>query len=264
MTWWSINSRANQNEQTSGASSNSNHERCGHRNRVFSKTGCLNQSDVADSDKRSDENYSPRLSGGKDSSDESEPDELVLFGRDLVVSILAVLLTGVFLFLISGIWPPMVAIESGSMEPNMEINDLVFVMDNDRFQPSEAHEDTGVVTAQTGTETEYEKFGGPGDVIVFEPDGDTDETPVIHRAMFWVEEGENWCERATREYLEGLSPTDERCEATHSGFITKGDNNGGYDQAAAQQPNYPVKPEWIVGTAEQRVPKVGWLRLQFS
>ena len=186
-----------------------------------------------------------------------------LFTRDVVSSVLAVALLGMYLFAISGVWPPMVAIESGSMEPNMEVNDLVFLMETERFQPEEAHRDTGVVTAAIGSETGYGTYGGDGDVIVFEPDGNGNTTPIIHRAMFWVEEGENWCELAEPRYLGSLDTDDEDCIAPNDGFITKGDNNNRYDQASVQAER-PIKPEWVVGTAEARIPRLGWFRLRFQ
>lgn len=196
--------------------------------------------------------------------DEKEVDEWVLLTRDVVTSIGAVVLLGAYLFAISGVWPPMVAIESGSMEPNMDINDLVFVMETDRFQPAAATGDTGVVPASVGEETGYYQFGDPGDVIVFAPNGDTGQTPIIHRAMFWVEEGEDWVAKADESYLGSVDTCADiprACPAPHDGFITKGDKNRVYDQVQA---NEPVKPAWIVGTAEQRVPGLGWLRLRFQ
>jgi len=194
---------------------------------------------------------------------QEESDDWVYAVRDVGVTVLAVVLIGAYLFAISGVWPPMVAIESGSMEPNMEVNDMVFVMETDRFQPAAANGDTGVVTAWTGANTRYGQYGNPGDVIIFEPGGNDDETPIIHRAMFWVEAGENWCEQANPSYLGGLDPGDEVCEADHDGFITKGDANSNYDQASIGRASGPVKPEWVIGTAELRLPRLGWFRLQF-
>ncbi|WP_436903152.1 S26 family signal peptidase [Halovenus halobia] len=187
------------------------------------------------------------------------PSDTVLFIRDVVTSVGAVVLIGLYIFTISGVWPPMVAIESGSMEPNMSKNDLIFVMETDRFHPDAAHDDTGVVTAQAGEAVDYEQFGGPGDVIIYNPRGNTQVTPIIHRAMFWVEEGENWCDRANDEYISG---TEQCSEAPHAGFITKGDNNPTYDQSGSGNLT-PVKPEWVVGTSEVQIPGLGWLRLQF-
>jgi signal peptidase len=104
-------------------------------------------------------------------------------------------------------------------------------------------------------------------VIVYNPDGRTDTTPIIHRAMFWVEEGENWYDKADKQSIGRYSAcgnsTGEalpNCPAPHAGFITKGDANGRYDQV--DQLSDPVRPAWVVGTAEVRIPLLGCLRLR--
>jgi len=199
-------------------------------------------------------------------TENEKPNEWVLLGRDVAISILAVALIGTYLFAISGVWPPMVAIESGSMEPNMNENDLVFVMDSDRFQPDIAAEG-GIVSAQEGEEHDYTKFNEYGDVIVYAPNGNTEQTPIIHRAMFWVDEGDDWVAKADEDNLgsvEECEDVESVCPAPNDGFITKGDNertNQVYDQVNGEQ---PVHPEWVMGTAEVRVPGIGWLRLQFE
>ncbi|ERH08340.1 MAG: signal peptidase I [halophilic archaeon J07HX64] len=204
---------------------------------------------------------------GVETSEEEGGTNWALLARDLATSVVSVLLLGAYLFAVSGIWPPMVAIESGSMEPNMQVNDLAFVMDTDRFQPNGSVEmangsDTGVVTAAVGTETGYSQFGNSGDVIVFEPNGDSRRTPIIHRAMFWVEQGENWCEHEAIDPAFLRDTDEDRCTATHAGFITKGDNNPTYDQAGRAPITAPVRPGWVIGTAETRIPWLGWFRLQ--
>ena len=200
-----------------------------------------------------------------------QPSEWRLFVYDLASSIMAVMVVGAYLFAISGVWPPLVAVESESMVPNMQVNDLVFVMEEERFPGENAHAETGVVTARAADN--YRKFGRAGDVIVFAPQGDQEVTPIIHRAMFWVEEGENWYDRADKDFVGGADAceTDRRnstdtglqnCPAPHAGFITKGDNNGLYDQAGSGGAQTgPVRPEWVVGTAEFRIPGLGWVRL---
>jgi signal peptidase len=194
-----------------------------------------------------------------------------LFAYDLASSILAVMVVGAYLFAVSGVWPPLVAVESESMVPNMEVNDLVFVMEEERFPGAEAQADTGVVTARAADN--YRKFGQTGDVIVFAPQGNEEVTPIIHRAMFWVEEGENWYDRADKDYVGGADACEtdddpstdtglQNCPAPHAGFITKGDNNALYDQAGrGGAQSGPVKPAWVVGTAELRIPGLGWVRL---
>lgn len=206
----------------------------------------------------------PPHRGTTGDGESKEHSEMVLFTRDIAVSVLAVALIGGYIFMISGVWPPMVAIESGSMEPNMNVNDLVLVMDTDRFQPDAAHGETGVVPADDGVNSDYERYGDSGDVIVFNPQGNEEDIPIIHRAIFWVEEDENWYDRADQDLIGNANNCDDLvgCPAPHAGFITKGDNNPTYDQSGNGQLD-PVKSDWIVGTAEFRVPRVGWLRLQF-
>jgi signal peptidase len=199
----------------------------------------------------------------------SEHTAIVLI-RELVSSVAAVVVVGLVLFAISGVWPPMVAVESGSMEPVMERGDLVFIVEADRFADSEAATH-GVVTSRAGAEIGQRSFGANGDVIVFDPP-DRRGAPIIHRAMFWVEEDENWVTDANQSYLSDQQcETDDdpqtdtgvrNCPAPHAGFVTKGDANPTYDQARGLAP--PVRSEWVTGTAEVRVPGIGLIRLIWS
>ncbi len=189
----------------------------------------------------------------------------ITFAREFLGSVLAVALVGLLLFAISGVWPPMVAVESGSMEPHMYRGDLVFVMDDTRLVPEAAVMETGIVTHRGGTHADYQRFGDYGDVVIYEKNGGND-TPIIHRARFWVNESENWYDKADPSYLDGTDcEAIPNCPAPHAGFITKGDNNASnpsYDQVAGI--SSPVKPEWIKGTAEFRIPWLGHIRLQFA
>ncbi|WP_276299531.1 S26 family signal peptidase [Halorussus lipolyticus] len=193
--------------------------------------------------------------------------EVVVFVREMLSSAGIVLAIGLLLFAISGVWPPMVAIESGSMEPQMQKGDLVFIMDEGRLVPDAAQSGTGVVTYKTGQDSGYKSFNNYGDVIIYKPDGKNYQTPIIHRARFWVEEGENWYDEADKQYIDADNCQQlTNCPAPNAGFITKGDANGFYDQAAwsGGALSDPVKPSWIRGTAEVRIPWLGWVRLQFS
>jgi hypothetical protein len=123
--------------------------------------------------------------------------------------------------------------------------------------------ETGVVTHAVGTEAGYDSFGQAGSVIVYRQPGRFGP-PIIHRARFYVEEGENWYDRANPDYLPGDScETVPNCPAPHAGFFTKGDNNGMYDQVNAIGAP-PVKPSWVTGVARVRIPLLGWIRLVFS
>ena len=187
----------------------------------------------------------------------------VVLVRETLSSAVIVVAVGLVLFAISGIWPPMVAVESGSMEPHMQKGDLVFVTEPGRFAPDAGRGETGVVTHAVGTEAGYDSFGQAGSVIVYRQPGRFGP-PIIHRARFYVEAGENWYDRANPDYLPGDScETVPNCPAPHAGFFTKGDNNGMYDQVNAIGAP-PVKPSWVTGVARVRIPLLGWIRLVFS
>lgn len=182
----------------------------------------------------------------------------------LPVAAFVVALIGFVLLIAVTAWPPLVAVESETMEPNVHAGDLVLVVGEERFAGDAAHAETGVVTASTGAETGYTSFNGSGDVVVFAYNGD-DATSVIHRAMFWVEAGEDWYERADPQYVGPAENCAElaNCPAPHAGFVTKGDNpqtSTRYDQT--RDGFTPVKPEWIQGKAAARVPWLGCLRLE--
>ena len=231
--------------------------------------------ETAISGQRSDSTATASTGGTDSDSDVPPPSEnpvrwflntrngSVLLFKDIASSIAIVAVIGLVLFTISGVWPPLVAIESGSMEPHMQKGDLVFLMENERLASSEAVA-AGVVTHEVGQQTGYTKFGDYGDVIIFRPDGQ-ERTPIIHRAHLYVEEGENWYDRADGDHLQADSCDDlTSCPAPHDGFVTKGDNpttNQHYDQDNRYQ---IVKPEWVEGTAEVRVPYLGCIRLEFS
>ncbi|MFC7172349.1 S26 family signal peptidase [Haloplanus litoreus] len=182
--------------------------------------------------------------------------------RETALSVGAVVAIGLLLFAISGVWPPMVAVESGSMEPHMHKGDLVFITDTGRFAPDAARDGTGVVPRASGRDVGYWKFGEYGSVIVYDNPRNAGP-PVIHRAQFWVEEGENWYEQADPEYVTASDCGEmPNCPAPNAGFVTKGDANREYDQVNGI--SEPVKPGWIVGIARVRVPYLGWVRLGVS
>lgn len=180
-----------------------------------------------------------RIRAFKDSKD-----PVVSFARDILWVLGVVGIIAVSLFLISGTWPAVVAVESESMVPNMQVGDLVFVVQKDRFGE-----------LQTWTEGEisgYARFADHpdisgndpyGDVIIYRPNGEDGVHPIIHRAIEWVE------------------------GPPHPGYRTKGDNN----LVADQDTIYvgigriePVKEEWVVGKALFAVPLIGYLPLHIA
>lgn len=156
---------------------------------------------------------------------------------------------------------PDLRVASESMEPTFAVGDGL------HLQPVEARGDV-----DTRAEGGPAHFGALGDVIAFHPQGISTRTPIIHRAMAWVDViGESsftiaWdpakpCPEGGTATESGTScafgadgmrapelgfPTAYRPSA--SGFLTKGDNpetNARADQASGL--SAPVSVEWILG-----------------
>ncbi len=80
-----------------------------------------------------------------------------------------------------GLYTPMVAVESGSMIPHIQIGDIIFVESIDR---------TEIITNEAGKKMNYLSFDEYGDVILYKPRGIEGATPIIHRAMYYVNKSE--------------------------------------------------------------------------
>jgi signal peptidase len=233
-------------------------------------------------------------------------DNLPLPGLAKDIIFVVVVVGGISLLsqLLLGIWTPMVAVESGSMVPNLNIGDIVVVQGASR---------TDVTPWEEAEKTGYTAFNNPGDVILYRPYGKASlnlldqfkmligfapgkekATPIIHRALRYVEAGDPMWEDGPA--------------APFAGYITKGDHNEVIDQMAGQifgtaNLSYiddhrdelmdvgsdvyldknmgliiyktangtfvgegisfltPVKEEWVIGVAKARVPLVGYIRL---
>ena len=157
---------------------------------------------------------------------------LLELGKSLVEALVIVALIVSVAYAATGSWHIGFAVESGSMKPNMQVGDLILV---------QAPHRTSIISYEEGKMIDYLSFNEYGDVIIYRPNGISSATPIIHRVMYWVETGEKMPDGK-------LAP--------HAGYITKGDNNSGYDQPMLGVG--PVKPEWIIAVAKVRVPYIGY------
>ncbi|RAW45674.1 S26 family signal peptidase [Halorubrum sp. 48-1-W] len=168
------------------------------------------------------------------------------FGPAAVVLVVALLL-----LVGTGTWPPLVAVESGSMEPSVERGDLVVVTAVDRF-PWDGPVGSDAVDPPT-------KLDGTGDVVVFTSPIDPSR-PILHRVAFRVTAGEDWTDRADPDRLDGADCVDiAACPAPYDGYVTYGDANGEYDQSAGIAPI--VHEELIHAKALFSVPYLGFPQL---
>lgn len=110
--------------------------------------------------------------------------------KEVAIAALAVAILMGGLYAYSGVWPPMVVVESGSMQHSdtkssfglIDTGDMVFVKSASRHQ--------GITTYIDGRENNLWSYGGYGHVIVYRPYGNFSKVPIIHRAVAWVEVNE--------------------------------------------------------------------------
>jgi len=114
----------------------------------------------------------------------------IAFFREILWVVAVVAGIALVLYLVSGTWPAVVTIESESMAPHMNVGDLVFVVDADRYGE--------LKTWETGRDSGYIKFDDYGDVLIYSPNGAGGSLipglgggvhPIIHRAMGTTGEG---------------------------------------------------------------------------
>ncbi len=218
---------------------------------------------------------------------------IVTFLRDAAVAAAFVALVLLAMFAYTGLWPPLVVVESNSMmhgDDNhshigtIDTGDLVLVKKVDSVSDIKTYMDSQISGHKT--------YGDFGDVVVYKRGGSDISTPIIHRALIYLEINSD--ERSYRsESLREVAadkwstsdPTDtwdrltssltinnvghdqlsvtidiQSLATSHrSGFITKGDHNFGTDQMYAAFG--PVDFEWIVGIARGEIPWFGLLKL---
>jgi len=222
----------------------------------------------------------------------------ILVGLLMAVVLLEFVLGGLFLYAVT--WPPLSVVESQSMQHDaytsyigvIDTGDMVVVQDSDG---------TDVVTYVDGSKDGYSRFGGYGDVIIFMPAGETDVTPIIHRAIIWLEKNSSggWDAPSLQDYSgdwavsdgdgwRGMSGTlilhnigyadvsviielDEM--EPRSGYVTMGDFNwrqvpgvipriGLIDQSEyGRSANELIAQEWVKSKAVAEIPWIGAIKL---
>jgi signal peptidase I len=209
--------------------------------------------------------------------------------RDVVVALFAVFIILMILWGYTGQWfaSPMVAIESGSMEhPNppfgrlgtIDAGDMVLIQKVTKRSDVIPH---GGLIQGAEAENGWQSYGDYGDVIIYHPDGNLLVTPIIHRVICWVQVNNNNGEKTFTinefgVYNQTSIPpipelgTDSVLVSpnwTESGYLTKGDNNQGFDEdpnGGILEARQPVRLSWIAGKARSEIPWVGTINMFFN
>lgn len=218
----------------------------------------------------------------------------LLFMRDAGIALVFVASILLAMYAYTGLWPPLVVVESNSMmhsEENVsyvgviDTGDLVLVKSVDSASDIEAYID--------GYSSGHSTYGDYGDVVIYRVNGNELGTPIIHRAIIYLETNEDgasfraealrYLDKADgkwstsdpddtwdhltselRIYDVGFQSETVRIDTNRldlsSGFITKGDHNDFVDQDSISR-NTPVKASWVVGKARGEIPWFGLLKL---
>lgn len=113
----------------------------------------------------------------------SRKSELIALGQDIIVALIVVAIVLGSLYVYGGRWPPMVVVESESMQ---HANDLsyIHVIDTGDLTLVRTLEKAGRPTTWVeGRESGYRTYSEFGDVIIYHKNGLTQTTPIIHRAI---------------------------------------------------------------------------------
>lgn len=201
--------------------------------------------------------------------------------------------------LYSGVWPPLVVVESGSMEHSSTTSSFGIIDTGDMVLIQKHTSTEGVMTYVDGLASNYRSFGDYGDVVIYQRYGNPSQTPVIHRALVllvynetaksfdvpslanvpqdkWSYDGTDggtWWNLSGVLVLHHVGYRDQEVVISlkdlvhygHGGLITKGDHNEAVDQSPTQPIcREPVKGAWIQGLARGELPWFGLLKLWFG
>src|SRR6059036_3091676 len=121
----------------------------------------------------------------RDEDDEEEAENFWKgLARDLLVAAIIVVVFLAAIYLYTGVWPPLVVVESASMQHSDQESFLGVIDTGDMVFQQAAPTRADVVTYLEGRATGYATYGDYGDVIIFRRP--IDPVPVIHRAIMYV------------------------------------------------------------------------------
>jgi signal peptidase I len=102
-----------------------------------------------------------------------------------VVALAILLLLVVSLYAYTQNWPPVYVIESSSMQHGT--NDELGLINTGDLVLAQKIDSSQVVPYMEGLQTGYTTYGEYGDVLLYYPNGDTTATPIIHRAILYLD-----------------------------------------------------------------------------
>ena len=229
------------------------------------------------------------------------PSPAVQFLRDAGIALAFVVSILVAMYAYTGLWPPLVVVESESMMHSEENVSYIGVIDTgDMVLVKDIDEADDVETYVEGFVTGHRTYGDYGDVVIYNKMGDLTETPIIHRAVLYLEANaggdsyrcealrdlpdDKWSSSDSWDQLKSaisiyhygyrdttvtidvayiLGEFNRGSDTPQSGFIMRGDHNTWIDQRYRDSFK-PVDADWVVGKARGEIPWFGLLKLWIS
>lgn len=114
---------------------------------------------------------------------ERRKESVALAARDVAIAAAAVVLVIGSIWWYSGTWPPMVVIESPSMQHADDRSFLGVIDTGDLTLVKKVERDSDITTYMEGQQRGYKTYGAYGDVIIYAKNNFTGITPIIHRAL---------------------------------------------------------------------------------
>jgi signal peptidase I len=101
----------------------------------------------------------------------------------VALAIIVVLLVSLFAY--TSNWPPVYVVESNSMQHGS--GDHLGVLNAGDIVLVQKASMSSIITLVDGLRTGFSTYGLPGDVIVYQPNGSSSATPIVHRAIIYLQ-----------------------------------------------------------------------------
>jgi signal peptidase len=221
--------------------------------------------------------------------------------RGFIIAAIVVMMIVGALVLYSGAWPPLVVVESKSMQHSNTESFIGTIDTGDMVILKKINNVTEVRTYLDSLGDSYQTYSEYGDVVVYKPYGSDSRTPIIHRALFrmeynssgggydipvlgeipssmWSVTGgpKDWHNLKTEITLTGIGYNQVTVRLNistilsrfvqidmipFSGLVTMGDNNRGIVDQMTDICWAPVRADWVSGVARGELPWFGLLKL---
>jgi signal peptidase len=111
----------------------------------------------------------------------------VLFLRDAAIAFAIVVCILVGMYAYTGLWPPLVVVESNSMQHDDDRSYIGVIDTGDLVLVKKVDKGGEVDTYVDGVASGHRTYGDYGDVIIYKKFGSDSYTPIIHRAIIYLQ-----------------------------------------------------------------------------